>query len=598
MSKTRSGIWRALLGVTALFALLAATPSLAQSQPSDSLAVNLLNLLVKKGVLTQGDADGLMATAKAQTEQAKAAQAAVPAADRPVATAAPEPAPPAPGVIRIPYVPELVREQIREEVKGDVLKQAKAEGWAQKGAIPDWLGHVTISGDVRAREQADLFSKNNANDVIDYATFNQNGPIDVNPNTNPNGLQVPFLNTRTNRYDLASIRARLAIDAKLSDHVGAGIRVASGDNNGPASTTELLGAGDGKMNVWLDRAFVWLKPTRWSSITLGRMPNPFLSTDVLYSDDLNFDGAALGLNHNLFGDGFKLSLTGGAFPLSYQSFNYPTNSMDKAPARSKWLVAGQLAAQWINSRFEWKVAGAYYDFRNVRGAVSTPCALYTGINQCSTDFSRPEFMQKGNTLFLIRNIQPNPADPQLLTTPLPQFLGLRMGYRLADATTRLDVKVTDTKRLMFTGEYVRNIAYKATDVCRDLPNGLPVNNIIPSALGNQNPCSAPAGDAKAKFQSGPNAWLVKLGFGDPDPSRFGEWNVSVGYRYIQPDALLDAYNSTDFALGGTNAKGYTVTATTGLYRGSYLQFRWFSSNQVYGPPLSVDVGQVELHVRF
>jgi hypothetical protein len=121
---------------------------------------------------------------------------------------------------------------------------------------------------------------------------------------------------------------------------------------------------------------------------------------------------------------------------------------------------------------------------------------------------------------------------------------------------------------------------------------------LPSKLGNLDPCSAPPGDTKATFKSGPNAWLVKAGFGDPDPSNFGEWNVTVGYRYIQPDALLDAFNSTDFALGGTNAKGYTVTATAGLYRGSYLQLRWFSSNQVNGPPLSVDVGQIELHVRF
>ncbi len=272
--------------------------------------------------------------------------------------------------------------------------------------------------------------------------------------------------------------------------------------------------------------------------------------------------------------------------------------MTKAPAQSKWLFAGQLGGEWKTDRLSWKAAGAYYDFAHVRGALSQPCALYTGVNQCSSDFSRPEFMQKGNTLFLIRNVQADPTDPQGLTTPLPQFVGLRSGFRLADATTQLDYRVTDNKHVTLTGEYVRNLAFNPSDACRDAPNGLPVNNLIPSALGNQNPCSAPAGDTKATFQSGPTAWLVKLGLGDPDLKSFGQWNLSVGYRYIEPDALLDAFNSTDFALGGANAKGYTVTAATGLYHGSYLQFRWFSSNQVFGPPLAIDVGQIELHARF
>jgi hypothetical protein len=61
---------------------------------------------------------------------------------------------------------------------------------------------------------------------------------------------------------------------------------------------------------------------------------------------------------------------------------------------------------------------------------------------------------------------------------------------------------------------------------------------------------------------------------------------------------LDGYNSVDFHLGGANAQGYTLMATLGLYTNAYLQLRWFSANQVYGPPLAIDVGQVDLHVRF
>jgi hypothetical protein len=586
---------------TAIAACVGLVPGAASAQTapapapealaSENLAVNLVQLLVKQGVISRTAADQLLKQAEQETLQARALHAA---ADPPPTSQAAALPPAAPGVLRVPYVPEVVRNEIRDEVKKDVMAQAKAEGWAQPGAIPQWVEKVSISGDIRVRTQYDLFSRNNTNELIDFATFNNNGPTDINPETNPNGL--PFLNTRNSRYNNLSIRARLNIDAKLSDEVGASMRLATGNTNGPPSTTQLLTGGFAKKNLWLDRAYIWFKPAPWAAFNAGRMPDPFLRTDLLFSDDLNFDGVDAAFRLVRPRSDLRLSLVGGAFPFGYPSANFPTNSTDKVQQQTSWLYAVQAGVEWDPIRFDWKSALAFYDFHNVRGVLSQPCPIYNGNKQCSTDFTTPPYMGQGNTLFFIRDILPNPASP--LNYAQPQLLGLRFGYTLVDLISSFDYRVDNDHHLVFTGEYTRNVGYHAGDVCRDSPKGLPVNNLTPSAAGNTDPCSAPAGDTTANFRSGPNAWHAELLYGYLDPTRFGEWNVSAGYRYIEPDALLDGYNSTDFHLGGTNAKGFILKATVGLYSGAYLQARWFSANEVYGPPLSIDVGQLDLHVRF
>ena len=114
-------------------------PPAPPTPPSETVAVNLIRLLVKQGTITQAAADGLLKQAQDEANQAKWP---------PPAHAGGLP-PPAPGVIRVPYVPQVVRDQIRDEVKQDVMAQAKSEGWASPGARPDWINHIQWSGDFR-----------------------------------------------------------------------------------------------------------------------------------------------------------------------------------------------------------------------------------------------------------------------------------------------------------------------------------------------------------------------------------------------------------------------------------------------------------------
>jgi hypothetical protein len=70
------------------------------------------------------------------------------------------------------------------------------------------------------------------------------------------------------------------------------------------------------------------------------------------------------------------------------------------------------------------------------------------------------------------------------------------------------------------------------------------------------------------------------------------------YRSLEGDAVMDAFNDPDFHVGGTNAKGYTIGAKYGLGPGVWVRLRWMSADEIDGPPLSIDVLQLDLNAKF
>ncbi|VFT33725.1 membrane protein [Pseudomonas aeruginosa] len=381
-------------------------------------------------------ADALVRQAEAEALQAQQArQAVAPAA----AVAA------VPGEVRVPYIPQVVRDQIRDEVKAEVMTQAKAENWAQPNAFPDWASRISFDGDVRLRYESRSFGNGNSNQITDFAELNDDGPYDVNPNTS-SGLP-PLLNTREDRDSLLRLRARFGLKAALSESWSAGIRIGTGSDNNPVSTTQTLGGGFGKKDLWLDQGYLTWKPSERLSLTGGRIANPFLSTDLLYSNDLNFDGVAAIFNQPLSRD-VALFGTVGAFPVEYSSDTASSNGFDKEDSDNKWMYGAQLGATWkINPQHSLTGALAYYRFDDIEGRRSSPCRPWAGDPECDTDGSRPTFMQKGNTVFLLRDIVPNPADPA--NTPNPQYVGLASEFQPARPEPRLGCRAA--QRLQAAG---------------------------------------------------------------------------------------------------------------------------------------------------
>ena len=386
-----------------------ALPAQAAPAPSENATVNLIRLLVQQGVIKQDQADALVAQAEAEAKSARAT-----GNDRGAAVAQA-------GDVRVPYIPQTVRDQIRDEVKAEVMTQAKEENWAQPNTFPDWVSRITVEGDVRVRDESRLYSGSNSNEITDFARLNAKGPYDVNPqggNSYP-----PMLNTREDRRNQLRVRARLGVRAELSESWTAGIRLATGSDDSPVSTSQTLGGGMSKKDIWLDQAYLTYRPTKWATVTGGRIGNPFDSTDMLFSNDLNFDGVAAIFKHPLQGRDVTLFGTLGAFSTEYSANGWNSSSFKEGKSEDKWLLAAQAGAEWkVNNRNTLRGSLAYYHFDNIAGKRSSPCSPWNGDQNCDTDWSRPAFMQKGNTLFLLRDIMANPANPG--ATPQPQFVGL------------------------------------------------------------------------------------------------------------------------------------------------------------------------------
>ena len=565
-----------LLGSASVAAQTAAAAATATA-PGDSAMVRLIRGLVQSGALTKDIGDALMA--QAQTEAMAVQQEQRQIAAVPTTGLRPEP-----GDVRVPYISETVRDQIRDEIKGQVLAQAKTEGWASPNETPEWSKRIRVEGDVRARFESRLYASDNSNIETNWAALNSGSGYDINPNTN---LQLPqLLNTRQDRKNVLRARARFGVLADISDQTKAGVRLASGNDDSPVSTTQTLGGGLAKKSIWLDQAWVSYKPLEWATVTAGRFGNPFVSTDTLFSNDLNLDGISAQFDRQLGSvKGTSVFGTLGFIPLDYSSDSSPSRSQTKMASENKWLMGAQAGLNWkLDSENSLRGALAYYKFNNVSGKVSEPCALYAGADGCSTDWSRPAFMQKGNTLMLLRNIALDPLNPA--NTPQPQYVGLASEFNLMDVNLRWDTKVAGGYGLRLEGNYIRNLAYNEDDMFTRAQGGI-VNNF-----------GGGGGTGRADFKSGGNAYAIQATFGNPSPAARGDWNVAAGYKRIEPDALPDGFNDSTFHQGGTNARGYFLGASYAVDKNAWFSGRWTSSKQVFGPPLAIDTLQVDFNARF
>lgn len=554
-------------------AAVVTTPAAAQQVDSNKL----LEVMVRKGLVTREEADAMIAEASA------AAATSAPAAQAPV----PPGGVAADGVQTIPYVPQVVRDQLKQELRNELGQQAQEEGWARPGEVPEWTKRITLSGDIRARMDAMLFDRGNYTDFVNWGAVNEGSGVDVNP-ASPGFVNLSYLNTRNDRVAMR-LRARIGINARIDDWVTAEVRVATGNDRSPVSTNQTLGQfGEfGKYQLWLDRAAIHLKPMDGLGVELGRFANPFWSSTLVFDEDLNFDGISATAKVKL-NERFGLFGTVGFFPLFNTSLNFGSRDVGSFRSRDRYLVAGQFGIDVRpTSALRTRLAGAYFRFENVQGEVSAPCAFNQDV--CDTDVMRPLFQQFGNTHMALRDVVPNPAVPASLS-PEVQYFGLASKYEVLSLRGEVDYGLTDRLSLRFEGDYLRNLAFKR-------------RRVAPLAQNNFAPITTAGG---GNYSGGDDGWQARLsvghlGRGLPQGDQTihkKDWNVHLGYRRIESDAMLDALADSDFGLGGTNMKGWFAGGAYGVAENTAVGVRWMSADEIAGPPLSVDHLMVDFTSRF
>lgn len=556
--------------------------------PSSNATVNLINLLVKQGTLSEEQAAALIKQADDEAYVARqATREATTKAEgaEKAATTATEAVSP-PGTKRVTYVPEIVKKQLRDEIRAEVMAKAEKENWASPGKYPEWAQRIRFYGDIRARYEGDHFQPGNG-PLENYNAINTGNPF-LEDNTNAvNPYFPPSYNTTQDRNRFR-FRARLGADVDLFDGFTAGMRIATGENNSPVSTNQTFGANGGdfsKYNLWLDRAFIKYQPVQDFVGSVGRFDNPFWSpTDLVWYKELGFDGFAIQAKHEV-DEGFTPFFVGGAFPIFNTDLNAGLNTVDlngpiKSPSRDRWLFGTQAG---FGARFDpetnFTLAVAYYDFANLRGKLSSSCLVVNASDTCNTDLLRPLFAQKGNTYMQLRNI---PTVTAPVTTLNYQYYGLASDFRPVVASAQLDFSQFNPIHIILDAEYIWNTAFNRGAVA-----AVAVNNFAGTQTGVAGP-----------FNGGNQGWLARLTVGDKEIKHLWDWNAHVGYKYLESDATVDAFVDSDFGLGGTNLKGYFIGGNVGLGENVWATVRWMSANGIAGLPYAVDIVQLDLNARF
>ncbi len=612
----------------------------AKATPSQNVTINLINRLVERGILPKEDAAALIQQAEADAalarEQAAATQAAVAEAQSIVSQAGPllampPQAPPTPDLapysgqtaVRVTYIPESVKAQMRDEIQAAVLAQARNERWADPRTLPEWTTRVRLFGDVRTRYEGLYYGDGNDNTGAfpNFNAINSNqAAFDVSGT-----IFSPQLNVDQDRVRVR-LRARLGVEANLGEGFSIGMRLATGDSNSPVSTNQSFGlanAGQGgnfsKYSIWLDRGYLRYElaekappqplppapadgkdsrpggkevaaPREFAQardrklvISLGRFDNPFYTpTDIVWDEDLNFDGLAANVRYQIVRC-FTPFLSVGAFPYFNTNLNFASNRPDKFASTDKWLYAAQLGFDWKpHQDFKVKLAGAYYVFDKVEGKLSSPYTPLNAEDAGDTDNTRPAFAQKGNTYMALRNIVPT-ADNNFGTTNQYQYFGLATPFRVLSIAGQIDYNRWEPFQITAFGEFAQNLAWDSNSI-----NGIAINNRGPNS----------AAGAPGAYAGGNTAWLAGLRVGNPILAKRWDWNVGFTYRHVESDAVVDGFTDSTFAAGGTNVQGYTFFGRLALSANVALLVRWMSSDEIAGPPLSNDILQVDVGGKF
>ncbi len=500
--------------------------------------VNLLQALVDQGVITREKAAQMVKSAQ---DKAAADASALAKADE--------------GAVRVPYVPQIVKdeiakqvaEQIKPEVVAGVVQEAKTEKWGVPAALPEWLTRTRMTGEVTLREEGLFYDSGNAhNQFPNYFAINAAGSF-AKAGTNA------FLNDNEPRIRFRG-RARLGVDSDITDSITAGVRIVTGNTSDLVSETQTID-GSAPYQIGLDELYIRLDERNdqrfpWLTVVGGRFLNPYdTPTNLIFHKDLTFTGMAATARLGL-GDGSpeqsQLFFTLGAHPVQEIQFS----------AQDKWFAAAQLGAnvRWADTQ-RLRVAGAFYDYFNVTGRLNPPDS------PGQYNYTAPQFLRYGNTVFDIANS----ADS---TTNL---FALASKFRIANVNATYSIGI-DRYVLSITADAVKNFGFNSNAVAAN------TGYLVP---------------ARTKGYQG------EIGFGHPAVLTPGAWRGVIGYRYLQGDAVIDGFTDSDFHyFGGTNARGYYVIGDVGLATRVWLRVRYLSANEVDGPHLGVDTLQFDVNTRF
>jgi len=540
--------------------------------------LSLIETLVKSGSITRSQADTMMRDAESRARAR-------------ITTNPPEEVTPdGKKVVRVPYIPESVKTEMKNQIKTEVMAETRNKNTSDLESSTKFK----FVGDVRVRHERNKMSSTNtrtgSNGLVDI----NSDPLVVGVPTASRGADFFPTSDRSNVFGPSGyvfdpsqntqrqrLRARLGVIGSLSDDVNVGFGITTGNSStSPISTNQTLGQGGSsspgyfnKYPVQMDRAYIRIQPSTIFELNAGRFKNPFVSTDLVWADDMSFDGISSTIKIPSGADS-EMFATAGWFPLT---------TFSPGKTTSRHLTGFQTGGQWNFGLKpnKLKVALGFYTYKGLEGKLEES---YFPANSSYLSSEYPEgIRQRGNTLFRTNSTQFNCTSPTS-ACDLNNTWGLATGFKELNLTTSVDIAQFDPMRVVLTVDMVKNIAYKSSEV----RNRTGINLIDLKNFG----------------------YLTSIKLGSPVIKQRGEWNLTAAYRYLGSDAVLDAFTSSDYGLGGTNNKGMSINYSFGLATNTWMSLKYISSDLIDSmipgtsgganpiTKFSVDTLFVDLNARF
>lgn len=149
----------------------------------------------------------------------------------------------------------------------------------------------------------------------------------------------------------AVFRARLRAALAVNDWLTVGTQLATGDLDDPNSTDITIGNFDDKLAVSLDQIYARSK-FGGLQIDLGRIPQPFTRTELVWDGDVSPQGVATSYSQNLGGNGSKLKASGLYFPID-----------EVVAGPDSEMIGGQVGLELpVSPNLKFELSAGYYDY--------------------------------------------------------------------------------------------------------------------------------------------------------------------------------------------------------------------------------------------
>jgi putative porin len=357
--------------------------------------------------------------------------------------------------------PEELQQAREEEKQKEAANESRLD--ALRAKLPKWLEVLTPFGDVRFREE---------------------------------GFYQDELHGR-NRF---RVRARIGLNANVSDEISGTVRLTTGNASDPISTNQTLDSVFTRKSINLDWAYLTLKPGKtfgmepgWLTVTAGKFGvNTYRFSELVWDDDVSPEGATETLNLVENRDQFLRGLRVNAFQWIVDEVS---NGSDP------WIPGGQVVGETaFGTSASWTLALGDYYFDHINSVARR------SLNQ----FNDPPANTKPNSTFNSQLANSN----SLVKDNNGKILGYKSGFNVFNIGTGLDAP--DATGLGIPAGLFGDLAYNTQ------ADGQNLGAYVGCGIGNAG-----------------RDWYRNV------LKNQGDWGMSYTYAWIEKDAVLSIFTYSD-----------------------------------------------------